>query len=190
MTPSLRSLKPQTVSIHSTTDRAIPEGEPGEDPAMGRHYETQFARTVAGGSACVSGARHRRHDCAALCHQAVRQDALQARGARDVRQDAGRDARLSGQEQRVHRIAVDGRPISRRAGPERLRTLEQAFVCIYAREKKSGADIAQVLNFDEARRIVVDVAKRTYGRPMGIYQPKCLRDRLLDMMVSVDLVTG
>jgi hypothetical protein len=85
---------------------------------------------------------------------------------------------------------VDGRSISRRTCPKRLRTVEQALAYLYAREKKADPDIAQVLTFDEARRIVADVAKRTYGRPMGIYQPKCIRDRLLDMMVSVDLVTG
>jgi len=38
---------------------------------------------------------------------------------------------------------VDGRPISRRAGPERLRTLEQAFAYIYAREKQAQADVSQ-----------------------------------------------
>ena len=38
---------------------------------------------------------------------------------------------------------MDGRPISRRAGPERLRTLEQAFAYIYAREKQAQADVSQ-----------------------------------------------
>jgi hypothetical protein len=35
----------------------------------------------------------------------------------------------------------------------------QALVYVYARETKAEADIAKVLTFDEARRIVVNVAK-------------------------------
>jgi len=35
----------------------------------------------------------------------------------------------------------------------------QALAYVYARETKAEADIAKVLTFDEARRIVVNVAK-------------------------------
>ncbi len=62
--------------------REVPQGQSRQDRAMELDHAAQLAGQGAGGCAGVPGARHRRHDRAALYHQAVRRCAVQARARR------------------------------------------------------------------------------------------------------------
>ena len=97
--------------------------EPGQDRSLERHHVTQLSGPGSSGRASVYRARNRRYDGAARHHQAVCGGSLQARGSGQLPCAQRGNACLRRARQRRCGVAMDGRPLPRRAAAIGLRAL-------------------------------------------------------------------